>query len=336
MYLTEHKGAEYHWKAYLLEVKDKMELNKLEPHLDETAVSKLLHMEINRRKKDADEETFRNDHKDKYKNQLKFYQKLRIDLTNVLAAVAILNLDNQSIMNNTEDTTNRVGKIVELISRNETSVPDIISVLNNVNKVQAERLRKTDYELVRMKLKAIGNVGDMTDQLDVAQLVARHLCTRYRPQLMCLKTTNETFDDEDENDDTVAEKPSSTSWWKCCGSGEWLSPKKTISSDENIILEKLSTFAIAFIIHEINTETISVSSHGKSARKDALATTLVLVVNRAHLNVDTGVLSSLRYGKEKLPINKKAVTKVGNDISFFLKFLNFHNLDARRFTTTSN
>jgi tetratricopeptide (TPR) repeat protein len=107
IHLDFYNGSEYHWKTYLLEVKDKMELGKLEPHLDEAAVSKLIHMELNRRKKDIDEDTFRKDAKDKSKNQLIFYRRLRVDLTNVLAAVAILNLDNESIINNAEDTLNR-------------------------------------------------------------------------------------------------------------------------------------------------------------------------------------------------------------------------------------
>jgi tetratricopeptide (TPR) repeat protein len=105
--LAKHKGAVYYWKTYLLHVKDNMEADKLEPHLDETTVSKLIHMEFNRRKKDVDEETFQNDHQDIYKNKLTFYEQMRIDLSNVLAAISVLNLDRTSIINNTEDSMNK-------------------------------------------------------------------------------------------------------------------------------------------------------------------------------------------------------------------------------------
>jgi hypothetical protein len=205
-----------------------------------------------------------------------------------------------------------------LISKDEKSVLEIESALNNEKKVKTKLLRKTDYNIIKMKLKAIGNVGDMTDQLDVAQLVARHLCTRYHSQIICLKTNSNDTDDEE----SFEEVPPATPWWKCCGSGGWFASKSKVTSNGNEIIEKMSTFAIAFIIHSINTETIRVSSNSKSARKDALATTLVLTVNRAHLSADTGVLSSFRQGKEKLPINTKAVTKVGYDF-IFLTFLTF-------------
>ena len=105
--LTAHKGAEYHWKTYLLDVKDKMEAGKLEPHLDENAVSKLVNMELNRRRKGVDRETYENDIQDKYKNQLTFYERLRIDLSNVLAAISILNLDSASIIHNAEDKSDQ-------------------------------------------------------------------------------------------------------------------------------------------------------------------------------------------------------------------------------------
>jgi len=104
---AKHKGATYYWKTYLLHVKDSMEADKLEPHLDETAVSKLIHMEVNRRKKDIDEETFQNDLQDKYKNKFAFYEQMRIDLSNVLAAISVFNLDRKSIINNTEDSMNK-------------------------------------------------------------------------------------------------------------------------------------------------------------------------------------------------------------------------------------
>lgn len=105
--LSKQRGAIYHWKKYLSDVKDRMEINRNEAHLDENAISKLIHMELNRRKKDVDEETYENDIDDKYKNQLAFYQQMRIDLANVLAAIAVINLDNKNIIDNTEDTANK-------------------------------------------------------------------------------------------------------------------------------------------------------------------------------------------------------------------------------------
>ncbi|CAF5188736.1 unnamed protein product, partial [Rotaria magnacalcarata] len=104
--LSKYKGTEYHWKAYLLDVKDKMELGKTEPHLDQAAVSKLINMELNRRKQCADQETFKYDTEDQYKNQLLFYERLRIDLANLLAAIALLNLDRDRIIDNIENTSN--------------------------------------------------------------------------------------------------------------------------------------------------------------------------------------------------------------------------------------
>lgn len=105
--LIKHRGAIYHWKKYLLDVKDKMEINQIEPHLDENSISKLIHMELNRRKRDMDLETFQNDIEDKYKNQLNFYEQMRMDLANILTAITVLNLDNKYILDNTEDTANR-------------------------------------------------------------------------------------------------------------------------------------------------------------------------------------------------------------------------------------
>ena len=105
--LDRHKGALYHWKTYLVDIKEKMDGGKLEPHLDEVTVSKLIQMELNRRKKDVDVETFQGDIYDKYKNQLAFYEQLRVDLAHLLAAISIFNLDDNTIIENVEDTTNR-------------------------------------------------------------------------------------------------------------------------------------------------------------------------------------------------------------------------------------
>ena len=186
-----------------------------------------------------------------------------------------------------------------------TSVSDIESILKNGGKVNLKAIQKADLDYIKMKLKVFGNIGDMIDQMDVVQLVARHLCTRYRSQFGCLKAgTHDTVDHVD------IVKESSSPWWKCCGSNQWLSSKQSTYSDENVIAEKISTFAIAFIIHAINSETIKASNNEKSSRKDALATTLVLVVNRAHRYAETSFFPAVRQGKENLPIDPAVVIKV--------------------------
>ena len=108
----------------------------------------------------------------------------------------------------------------------------------------------------------------------------------------------------------MREKSPSLPWWKCCGSEQWYSSKPSISEDGKEIIEKISTFAIAYIIHALNSETVRVSSNSKSARKDALGTTLVLIVSHAQASPDTGILSSFRRGKENLPVDSAAVSEV--------------------------
>jgi hypothetical protein len=189
-----------------------------------------------------------------------------------------------------------------MLAGNLTSVSDIESILNSGAKVNLKALERTDFDFIKMKLKVIENVGDMADQIDVAQLVARHLCTRYRSQFICLKANkHDTVDSVD---------VSSTPWWKCCGSGRWLSTKQSTFPDESVIAREIATFAIAFIIHALNSEIIKVPVNEKSSRKDALATTLVLVVSRAHRNIETSFFPTLRYGKENLPIETAAVLQV--------------------------
>ena len=198
----------------------------------------------------------------------------------------------------------RVGKIVKLIGEGEKSVLDIESQLSNDNQVEVRKLRKTDFDMIRMKLKSFGNLGDMIDQLDVAQLVARHICTRYHAQLLCLKP-----DDRYAPEDEVVEEKKRP-WWKCCGGTKWVFPKKATQPEVNEDVRKMSTFALAYIIHTINSDKIKVSSTSKSARKDALATTLVLVVCEAYLN-NTGVFSTLRQGNKTLSISASSVADVG-------------------------
>ncbi|CAF3754531.1 unnamed protein product, partial [Rotaria sp. Silwood1] len=314
--LSKYKDAVYHWKTYLLDIKNKMELDKLEPYLDSNSVSKLIRMETNRRKQNIDEETLQNDIEDKYKNQLIFYQRLRIDLSNILVAIAILNLDRNTILNNVEDTSNKVIKIIQLLGENKTSIPEIEFILNNDGKINTKILQNIDYDIIKMKLKSIGNIGDITDQLDVAQLVARHLCTRYRSQLICLKLNNDNII----YDKPVTNIPPSSSW--CCSSNHRIVSAKQqqqqqqqpiLSSYENDTFKKIVTFAMAFIIKTLNSETVKVSLKEKSSRKDALATTLVLIVCRAYLNIDTNHYLTLDFKHINLPIDLTLITKMLED-----------------------
>ncbi|CAF3238270.1 unnamed protein product [Rotaria socialis] len=302
--LSKYKGTEYHWKAYLLDVKDKMELGKTEPHLDQAGVSKLIHMELNRRKQCADQETFKYDTEDQYKNQLLFYERLRIDLANLLGAIALLNLDRDRIIDNIENTSYRISKITESIIDNDISIHDIESKLDNNNKVNTKLIQKADYDMIKMKLKQIENIGDMIDQLDVAQLVARHICTRYRSQLLCLKPNYDDIADY-END----EEQSSGSPWCCFSRSRVFSSKASKFSYDKDSFQRIVTFAIAFIIETLNTGTIRVSSNGKSSRKDALATALVLIISRAHSNL----VSSYHDRSTNIPIDSAAFVKMWED-----------------------
>jgi hypothetical protein len=105
--LDKHKESIYHWKAYLLDVNDKMETRKFEPYLDDNMVRKLIHMELNRTKKDIDIDTFQEDRKDKNKNQLAFYKQMRMDLSSLLAAIGIFSLTTDAIIHNIDGTTNK-------------------------------------------------------------------------------------------------------------------------------------------------------------------------------------------------------------------------------------
>lgn len=75
---------------------------------------------------------------------------------------------------------------------------------------------KADYDTIKNRLKAIRSVGYMTEQIDVAQLVARHLCKIYRSQLFCLKPSKHSQLD---TDDLSKELLSSRWWWCCCYHG---------------------------------------------------------------------------------------------------------------------
>ncbi|CAF4262565.1 unnamed protein product, partial [Rotaria magnacalcarata] len=92
-----------------------------------------------------------------------FYERLRIDLANLLAAIALLNLDRDRIIDNIENTSNRISKITESIIGNDISIHDIESRLDNNNKVNTTLTQQADYDMIKMKLKQIENIGDMID-----------------------------------------------------------------------------------------------------------------------------------------------------------------------------
>ena len=134
-----------------------------------------------------------------------------------------------------------------------------------------------DLDLIRMRLKGFTEVIDTIDQVDVAQLVARHLCTRYRSQLICV-TTNQ-------NDQHYSNsKDKQNSFCSCCT--QTVSAEKPRSSISQVgPMERLVKFAIASIICTINTETHPKLTKLQTPKKDFLATRLVLLISNAEKNV---------------------------------------------------
>ncbi len=201
----------------------------------------------------------------------------------------------------------RVSQIIQLIIEGEQSIGAIESTLNNHYKINENNIRKIDNDRIKMRLKPIGNVGDIIDQLDVAQLVARHLCTRYHSQLICIDPNNRFVPAKSQ---PVKVPSSSSSSWNCCGDTKWVLPDQPVYYHGGDAIQRLSTFATAFIIQAINCETIRVSKSRKSSRKDALASTLVLLVCQAHLNTHKNMLSSVHQSDRSLPINSTEVYRV--------------------------
>ncbi len=194
-----------------------------------------------------------------------------------------------------------MAQVLEVLGEGLSFIPDIGSILNSSAKVSAKVLQDIDYSLIKKKLKAIGSVGDMTEHIEVAQLVARHLCTRYRSQLLCLKPNHHT--------DTPDASSSS-----CCGS---LCSKKRNSSDLDEPAEKTATFAVAFIIQEIQNGKVKIAGQNKKSRSEktkALESALVLTVCRAQASKTRRFFRFLAFHrKENLLIEPSAVLKVKND-----------------------
>lgn len=105
--LEECPEAIHRWKTYLVQMQDKLDTNQTQEYIDENSLSRLIQIEFNRRKKDIDEEKFRNDTEDKQQNQLAFYRRLRLDLADLLASIAVLNLDQEQIIATSQQTSNQ-------------------------------------------------------------------------------------------------------------------------------------------------------------------------------------------------------------------------------------
>lgn len=165
-----------------------------------------------------------------------------------------------------------------------------------------------------MKLNGFANyIGDTIDYIDVSQLVARHLCTRYRSQLLCLNPTSSSSLSMIDLSTSSTRAPlsssssstSSSSWWSCCKSRPstpYISRQAT-SIDQSNIIERIATFAIAFVISSINRETNRMPSSMRTPRKDILATRIVLMISRAHHDIQM---------KYPLSIDQPTVFKVKN------------------------
>ena len=184
-----------------------------------------------------------------------------------------------------------------------TSIPEIEVALRSETRPTAKARSKEDSDMARMRFKSFSNVRDTIDQVDVAQLVARHLCTRYRLQLICLVPTPH----ESHVPVVHVEKTTpSAKWWKCCASRPSVG-EQVASMIQDDVIGSIARFAIAFIIHSLNTETKKIVSSQRTPRNDALATRLVLTVCRAH---QASAEATSREKKFTLPINQAAVVKV--------------------------
>lgn len=194
----------------------------------------------------------------------------------------------------------------------ETSIYNIESILNSDTKSDMDVFRSANYDMVKMKLRSLGNVGDLTDHVDIAQLVARHLCTRYHSQFLCLQPNADDIVD----DESPVKMPSRSSWCCCSGDDDDDNDDNRVSVGnstivfEKDILRKLATFAIAFVIAMLNTEQIKVSPNEKSQKKDAVATMLILTISRADPSIDTNLFSSSNYENANMALDSTALAKV--------------------------
>ena len=206
----------------------------------------------------------------------------------------------------------RLERYIEVFKKNITSIDDIQSLLIEGVYASRKSYNSLDIQLIRMKLNGFAHyIGDTIDYVDVSQLVARHLCTRYRSQLLCLNpvpTHSLSMIDVSTSSTRTPSSPppssSSSSWWSCCRSRRPSSPnpsRPATSIDQSNIIERIATFAIAFVLSSINRETNRMPSNIRTPRKDALATRLVLMISRAHSDHST---------KYPLRIDPETVSKV--------------------------
>jgi hypothetical protein len=200
----------------------------------------------------------------------------------------------------------RVGNIVELFSGNAGFVPEIESILDGGVKTSRKTFRESDFATIKGRLESIGSVGDITDYVEIAQLVARHMCTRYRSQLICLKPNVNSNPDSVRIVEEVSPPKSS---WNCCSSE--VSTKRLHISNQNETSGLIATFAAAFIIHAIISGKIKSSTLENLSRREALASMLVLVVCRANRTTETSLFQSVNFKDNKnLPVEQKTLLKV--------------------------
>ena len=200
----------------------------------------------------------------------------------------------------------RVDRFVNLLGNQVTSMSEIEAVLRGSTRTNTKARSEVDGEVTRMRFRGFGNVRDTIDQVDVAQLVARHLCTRYRSQLVCLVPTPH---DSDVAIARVEKTAPSSKWWKCCASRP-TPEEETVSMIQTDVVGSVARFAVAFVVHSINTETTKISSSQRTPRNDALATRLVLIICRAHRVSDETTTHKTKF---TLPINRAAVVQVTRD-----------------------
>ena len=200
----------------------------------------------------------------------------------------------------------RVGNIVELFSGSSEFVPEIESILSGSVKTSKKHFSKADSALLKERLKLIGGVGDMTDHVEIAQLVARHMCTRYRSQFICLKPDTHSNIHSQKSVEKVTPSKSS---WNCCSTQT--SIKQSNISYESNTVGQIATFATAFVIHAIIREHIRSSTNENLTRREALASMLVLIICRANRGADTSLFQSINFSDNKsVLIEQKTLLKV--------------------------
>lgn len=193
----------------------------------------------------------------------------------------------------------RIDRLLDIFYKNPASISEIEYFLNLKGPVNSRNHSSIDFDTIRNKLKDLTELMNTIDQIDVAQLVARHLCTRYRSQLICLA-----FDNNENLHLTFSEEK--TSAFSCCSKPKESRDLSVVSSTKVSSIDRLVNFAIAFVIDSINKDDYQRPQTQKTSRKDHLATRLVLMITQAAPD------NTLKYPRQvfSLPIDQKAVNRV--------------------------